>query len=301
MDEQHGASAPELAETSVKMQAAQLTSQWRRARPVKPQARCSGELQGGDGVLLDDDGGDAQRLDLGEDLFDLLDDDRGETLIGFIEEQELQVAGEGAGDGKHLLFAAREGDAFLAAAFGEEARMVTLEGAAYFDVVHDDARPFTVRTATAEIRDLGTAFSVKTIADGGVAVAVTHGIMALGARASAAVPVELNAGDRGTLADGAVSVSRGVVTSDDVAWTEGALRYRDASLAEVRADLLRWYGVDVRVTDSTLARRTITAAFRGEPVARVLETLALTLGARVEQRGDTVLLQPRGADAVPVR
>lgn len=189
----------------------------------------------------------------------------------------------------------------VAAAFGEEARMVTLEGAAYFDVVHDDARPFTVRTATAEIRDLGTAFSVKTIADGGVAVAVTHGIVALGARASAAVPVELNAGDRGTLADGAVSVSRGVVTSDDVAWTEGALRYRDASLAEVRADLRRWYGVDVRVTDSTLARRTITAAFRGEPVARVLETLALTLGARVEQRGDTVLLQPRGADAVPVR
>lgn len=189
----------------------------------------------------------------------------------------------------------------VAAAFGEEARAVTLEGAAYFDVVHDDSRPFTVRTETAEIRDLGTAFSVKTIANGGVAVAVTHGIVALGAHASTAAPVELTAGDRGLLTDGAVAVTRGVVTGDDVAWTEGALRYRDASLAEVLADLQRWYGVEVRVTDSTLAKRTITAAFRGEPVARVLETLALTLGARMEQQGDTVLLQPRGADAVPVR
>jgi transmembrane sensor len=185
----------------------------------------------------------------------------------------------------------------VASGFGDAAREVTLEGAAYFDVTHDDARPFTVHAAAADIRDIGTAFSVKTVADGGVAVAVTQGIVALGARASTATPVELHAGDRGLVAAGAVAVTRGVVTGDDVAWTQGALRYRDATLAEVRADLQRWYGLDVRVTDSAMAQRTITAAFRGEPVARVIEALALTLGAAVEQRGDTVLLQPRGAAA----
>ncbi|MFN8980891.1 MAG: FecR family protein [Gemmatimonas sp.] len=189
----------------------------------------------------------------------------------------------------------------VASGFGEVARDVTLEGAAYFDVAHDEGRPFTVRTATADIRDIGTAFSVKTVADGGVAVAVTHGIVALGARASAATPVELQAGDRGIVHAGAVAVTRGVVTSDDMAWTQGALRYRDASLAEVRADVRRWYGIDLRVLDSALARRTITASFDGASVAQVIETLALTLGASVEQRGDTVLLQLRGAGAATVR
>lgn len=188
----------------------------------------------------------------------------------------------------------------LAASYGNAGRDVTLEGAAYFDVQHDTAQPFTVHTAAADIRDIGTAFSVKTVADGGVTVAVTHGIVALGARASTTAPVELHAGDRASVAAGDVAVTRGVVTNDDVAWTQGTLTYRDASLAEVRADLQRWYGVDLRVADSVLARRTITASFRGEPVSRVIETLALTLGAMVEQRGDTVLLRP-GVGAAPAR
>src|SRR5690606_18629299 len=68
---------------------------------------------------LDDDGGDAEGLDLVEDALDLLDDDGGEALIGFVEEEELEVAGQSAGNGEHLLFAARQGDAILLAAFGE--------------------------------------------------------------------------------------------------------------------------------------------------------------------------------------
>lgn len=189
----------------------------------------------------------------------------------------------------------------VAADYGEGARDVTLDGAAYFKVTHDAANPFTVHTRTADIRDIGTAFSVKTVADGGVSVAVTEGIVTLGARASAASPVALRAGDRGFVAADTVAITRGVVTDDDVAWTQGTLTYRDASVAEVRADLLRWYGVELQVADSALARRTITASFRGESSARVIEVLALMLGASVMQQGDTVQLLPAGAGATPVR
>lgn len=183
----------------------------------------------------------------------------------------------------------------LAADFGNGAREVTLEGAAFFDVQHDAARPFTVHTARADIRDIGTAFAVKTAEAGEVTVHVTHGIVALRTRGSGAAAAELRAGDRGVLAGTAIAVRRGTVTADDVAWTRGLLSYRDASLTEVRADLQRWYGLDLRVTDSALVSRTLTATFRGDSAAQVVRVIALAMGAEVVQQGDTVTLRLAGA------
>ena len=179
--------------------------------------------------------------------------------------------------------------------YGREAREVRLVGAAFFEVVHDAARPFAVRTGDVVIRDLGTAFSVNTAADGRVAVAVTHGIVAV--RPASGAEVELRAGDRGTADATAVTVRRGVVTAEDVAWTRGVLNYRDTPLTEVRADLRRWYGLDLRITDDVLEARTLTASFRGERAADVIRLIALALGAEAVTQGDTVFLRPlRGAD-----
>ena len=64
------------------------------------------------------------RLDLGDDPLDLLDDHRGKALIGLVEQQELQVAGQRAGDRQHLLLAARERRGFLPAALGQTREML---------------------------------------------------------------------------------------------------------------------------------------------------------------------------------
>jgi transmembrane sensor len=179
--------------------------------------------------------------------------------------------------------------------YGRGAREVRLDGAAFFEVVHDAARPFAVRTGEVVIRDLGTAFSVNTAADGRVAVAVTHGVVAV--RPASGAEVELRAGDRGTADAQAVSVRRGVVTAEDVAWTRGVLHYRDTPLAEVRADLQRWYGLDLRIADDVLEARTLTASFRGERADDVIRLIALALGAEAVTQGDTVFLRPlRAAD-----
>jgi len=188
----------------------------------------------------------------------------------------------------------------VASGFNNGNRAVTLEGAAFFDVKHDGAHPFVVHSRGAEIRDIGTAFSVKTDANGRVSVAVTHGIVALrDTTAGSAGPVELRAGDRGVLQAGTVAVTRGTVTDEDMAWTRGQLAYRDAPLAEVQADLRRWYGIELQVTDAVLAQRTLTASFRGDSAAQVIQVIALALGADVVQRGDTILLQPQGPGSTP--
>jgi transmembrane sensor len=104
--------------------------------------------------------------------------------------------------------------------------------------------------------------------------------------------VVLHAGDAGAVdADGAVTRQRGGASPEDTAWTHGRLVFRDAPLAKVRADLRRWYGVELVSSDSVLAGRHVTASFLNDPRRQVLKVITLALGASYEMRGDTVMLR----------
>ena len=171
-------------------------------------------------------------------------------------------------------------------------RLVTLDGIAYFSVVHDPSHPFTVKAGAISIQDVGTAFAVESDDSAGTRVAVDSGSVAIGAadqkHSRGAV---LNARDRAIVdAQGVVSVERSAVSEDDLAWIQGRLVFRDAPLILVGAELYRWYGVRLRVADSSLANLHLTASFSGEPVDRVLNVIALSLGARIERQGNVAIL-----------
>lgn len=169
-------------------------------------------------------------------------------------------------------------------------RDITLSGEAYFRVVHDGARPFTVRAGAAVIRDIGTEFSVQSDTGRNVRVVVQEGAVEL---SHVSDTVMLHPGDVGVVAQsGRVEASRGTATSDDLAWTRGQLVFRDAAVREVAADLRRWYGVQLRVTDSSLLARRYSGSFVNETPEAVLDVIALVLDVRVERRGDTAYLSP---------
>jgi transmembrane sensor len=180
----------------------------------------------------------------------------------------------------------------VAAGYGGATREVELHGEGYFVVVHDAARPFTVHSGGATIVDVGTTFSVRDDAGAGVRVAVTSGSVRVSRGASADSGVVLAAGDAVTLAGHApASVARGGVTADDTAFTRGVLMLRDAPLSQVATELRRWYGIELRVTDSATARRRLTATFAGESPEQAMAIIGAALGARVERRGDTVIVR----------
>jgi transmembrane sensor len=187
----------------------------------------------------------------------------------------------------------------LAAGYGASSRAVSLRGQALFEVVHDAAHPFVVTAGSAELRDVGTVFTVESDQeDGEVRVAVTEGAVAI-RRADRAAPADtLEAGDRAIAsAAGMVSVVRGGASADDLAWLEKRLVLRDAPLAEVTGDLRRWYGLELRIGDSALATRHLTATFDQDTRADVGRLLAAALGASVTQTGDTIWLRPTAGSA----
>src|SRR6266849_7107927 len=70
-------------------------------------------------ILLDQENGEALRLERADGLADLLDDDRRETLGRLVEQQEPGAGAQDAGDRQHLLLAAGELGALAAQALLE--------------------------------------------------------------------------------------------------------------------------------------------------------------------------------------
>jgi transmembrane sensor len=180
-------------------------------------------------------------------------------------------------DGSHVLLGPGS-RLILGKGFRANQREMTLTGEARFTVVHNAAHPFVIHTVAATIRDVGTVFSVHSDGAAGARVVVTEGSVDVEAL-SVGAHQTLAAGDVAVVATGGgIRVQRNAVGAGDLAWTQGRLVFRDASVAQVTADLHRWYGVDVKV-DSALARRPVTASFdRGLSGADVVKIVAATIG-----------------------
>ena len=181
----------------------------------------------------------------------------------------------------------------VAANYGQRVREVELHGEAYFDVVHDTTRPFVVHAGSATIRDVGTSFLVRSDDGARVQVVVTSGSVALRSTTSKDSGAVLSAGDVGVVQpDGRVRTQHEASTGQYLAWMRDSLVFREAPISEVSSDLRRWYGVVLRVEDSSLARRHLTMTIAGDSLGQVLKVIGLQLGADVERKGDSAIYRP---------
>ncbi len=175
-------------------------------------------------------------------------------------------------------------------AFTGSVRGVTLEGEAYFDVRHDDAHPFEVRTRNGVIRDVGTAFLVRQYGEDALDVVVAEGRVAVRepARDSAAGRT-VDAGQRLSIDSlGRTNVNR-VDPQRYLAWMHGSLVFDDTPFRDVLDQLSRWYDADVRLADTALASRRFTGTFHDEPLDSVVRALARPMHVRIERRGRTII------------
>jgi transmembrane sensor len=185
--------------------------------------------------------------------------------------------------------------------YGTARRDLYLDGEAYFQVAPDSQRPLRVHTAASLTEDLGTAFVVRAYGQAATEVVVAEGRVTLrrgGAdttAASRAGALVLGARDLGRLdASGVATIRRGVDVGRYLAWTRGVLAFDGTPLGDVVLTLGRWYNVEIRLADSALAARRLTATFQNESMDLVLKRIALTVGLRVERSEGSVLLLRKG-------
>ncbi len=191
-----------------------------------------------------------------------------------------------------------ESEARIPSRFARGSRELELRGSALFDVAPDAARPFLVTAGGTVTRVLGTRFAVRAYQNEPVDVVVAEGRVTFRASHEAETSaLTLSAGELARAESGG-SPRRVTSTALDplAALTEARLAFRDRPLSEIARELERWYDVEIRITDSTLAARSFTLSFQDAPLDEVLEIIDLSLGVEPHREGRVVTLSPGESD-----
>lgn len=165
-----------------------------------------------------------------------------------------------------------------AAHFAADKREVFLEGEAFFDVKHDDKKPFLVHTSRVKVQVLGTSFNVRSYAkDARAAVSVATGKVGVNGN-KAATTYMLLPGDLLSYSRNNEVRSAKVSTEDIMAWQKGILVFHLETIREIVPVLERYYGVDITVHQHFSQHKQVTASFNNKTLPEVLEILAQTSG-----------------------
>ena len=166
-----------------------------------------------------------------------------------------------------------------------------VRGEAYFEVVHDETRPFTVYADRYVVRDIGTAFAVHLLDKCLVNVRVTKGSVEI------AAPMRGGKASDGAKSLGVVvagqdivfgqKIERAEVVSDaelgrKLAWRQGQLIYSGQPLADVLADISRYSDIEIELADPGLRNLPVGGAFRVNQTGAIFAALENNFGVHAE-------------------
>ncbi len=162
-----------------------------------------------------------------------------------------------------------------------------LEGEALFDVASDRDRPFVVRAREADVRAVGTSFTVSNLSSAPVEVLVREGVVEVSRADRPQHPAaRVGANSRAVLSrdTGAVAVAHLDETElqSDLAWTEGRLVFRSETLAAAAAQFGRYSDIGIVVVDPDLGAEKVAGVFNATDPVGFAKSVALSLDARVE-------------------
>jgi ferric-dicitrate binding protein FerR (iron transport regulator) len=186
--------------------------------------------------------------------------------------------------------------------FGNQKRVVHLEGEAFFEVRGDSTRPFIVRSEGAATRALGTAFNVGAYPeDEEIKVVVAEGRVSLQAeefpeqggddRQEGQQDVVLTQNQVSLISrSGGQIIQREDDLSEHLAWMDGQLTFDDAPFDEVVRRLERWYDLEIMLGEnSPLPSGHLNAQFdKDRPLSDVLLVIGAAFDVRHERDGDRV-------------
>lgn len=159
-------------------------------------------------------------------------------------------------------------------AFGDDIRVVEVEGEAYFEVTEDQRRPFRVKTNQQTITVLGTSFNVKgypdephmttTLLTGSVKIADNR----------QPETYTLTPGQQIRLEEDGSAKIFNVDPSDALAWKEGLFKFDGIGIEEALRQFARWYDVDIQYEGEIPSAELFGETSRKENARQALEMLS---------------------------
>ncbi len=165
-------------------------------------------------------------------------------------------------------------------------------GRAFFDVVTDRVRPFSVSAGQRRVAALGTRFDVRIEPDA-LTVTLMEGRVTVGPLDPQVKPVELKPGQQ-FVERGSRAVIRNLDPEGPEAagWTRGLLHFSDVTLAEAAAEVSRYSSIPLRVTNPKVSSLRISGEFQAGDAARFADTVAELHPVRVVRHSSEIELVP---------
>lgn len=177
---------------------------------------------------------------------------------------------------------------------GNKREVRLLRGEGRFQVAHDEQRPFVVIAADAEVRAMGTAFSVRLRDAERVDVLVAEGTVAVESGDSQ-MPSPVKAGEAAVLHADRVSVSRVEAQQLErrLAWTSGRLQFRGETLGEAVSEFNRYNNRQIKLADASLALLRVGGTFNATDPESFAAALTSAFRLQVDRpTPDTIILRP---------
>jgi transmembrane sensor len=178
-------------------------------------------------------------------------------------------------------------------AMNGRSRLVTLDrGEAFFDVRHDEQRPFVVQAGGHQVTDLGTEFVVRRN-DDGIMTAVLEGEVELApSKKTVRAAHRMKQGDWAVVRGSALYVHPRDLYQVEamLGWRKGLIIFNHARLAEAARDFNRYNDVKLVIADPAVAAIRIDGAFKTGNIDGFSRLMRDAYGLRVEKQGTRIIL-----------
>lgn len=178
------------------------------------------------------------------------------------------------------------------ASFSLNERTVQLTGEAYFEVVHDAATPFIVKTEEIQIKVLGTTFNLYAYPDDSwFEASLIEGSIEVTPYKNPEKQVYLSPNQKARYNHETGEIN--VISTDlrvETAWKRGDLIFRNQPFKEIIGQLEIFYGVNI-TTDGECPEELFTGSYHENDIIQVLKNLQQHYTFKYQKSGNEISLK----------
>lgn len=177
-------------------------------------------------------------------------------------------------------------------AFTGKERRVELTGEGYFEVAHDETKPFHVSVHNMDVEVLGTHFNINAYNDEpSIKTTLLQGRVKVKKDEKL---VYLNPGQQATvkLAGNTIKIDYDVDTEEVVAWKNGRFQFNSANIETIMRQAARWYDADVQY-QGEISETFSGGLPRSENISQLLKILEATGKVDFSINGKRIIVQPK--------
>ena len=165
----------------------------------------------------------------------------------------------------------------------EKTRKVKLKGEGYFEVKHEEEKPFVIEADEAFVRDIGTSFNIKSYpGKDTIEVLVQSGVVQFYTVNDPGLMV--SAGETGLYSKRAKTFSKLAKADTNVlAYKTRVFAFHATDLRSAIEQINEVYDSKIKLANDIIANCQVTVTFRNNELDEIVEVLAETLGLTVER------------------